>query len=334
MASCSQWSISRPRIFDILAPVQNILIAGCGGGYDILSGLPLYFNLTAQGKNVTLANFSFTSLSSMGLDKLCDGCYIVKNSTKLPERYKDSGVYFPEYYLACWLAETTKKEEIKIYAFSRENGGKRQSIVYKTLAKTLNIEAIVLVDGGTDSLTFGSEQNMGTPTEDHTSMISAWDCSEAKIKLLVCLGFGVDTYHGISHALFLENVATMEKAGGFYGCFSVPRNSVEGEMLINGYDSVSSKMQSSIVCASVTDAMKGEFGNHHSTPRTGNSTLFINALMAIYWVFDLHTAVSQIPYRLELLATSSVIDVIKLISKHQDEVEKSGNTRKSLPLPM
>lgn len=49
-------------IFEALADSQNILLAGAGGGFDIFSGIPLYFNLTQQGKKVTIANFSFTWL--------------------------------------------------------------------------------------------------------------------------------------------------------------------------------------------------------------------------------------------------------------------------------
>ena len=51
----ASWSITSPKIFDLLAPARKVLVAGCGGGYDILSGLPLYFALRRQGKSVYLA---------------------------------------------------------------------------------------------------------------------------------------------------------------------------------------------------------------------------------------------------------------------------------------
>jgi hypothetical protein len=37
---------------------QSILLAGAGGGFDIFSGLPLYFGLRNLGKQVYLANRS------------------------------------------------------------------------------------------------------------------------------------------------------------------------------------------------------------------------------------------------------------------------------------
>lgn len=39
-------------------------LAGCGGGYDIFSGLPLYFALTKSGKRCSLANLSFSQVET------------------------------------------------------------------------------------------------------------------------------------------------------------------------------------------------------------------------------------------------------------------------------
>lgn len=36
----------------------NVLIAGYGGGYDIFTGLPLYFELIDKGYTCYLASFS------------------------------------------------------------------------------------------------------------------------------------------------------------------------------------------------------------------------------------------------------------------------------------
>ena len=56
-------TISKIPIFQELESSKNILISGAGGGFDLFCGIPLYFNLVAQGKKVTLANFSFTWLN-------------------------------------------------------------------------------------------------------------------------------------------------------------------------------------------------------------------------------------------------------------------------------
>ena len=48
--------------FTALEPCRRVLLAGAGGGFDIFCGLPLYFGLRGAGKEVFLANLSFTRL--------------------------------------------------------------------------------------------------------------------------------------------------------------------------------------------------------------------------------------------------------------------------------
>src|SRR5256885_10969848 len=52
----------RLPFFTRLKRARRILIAGAGGGFDVFSGLPLYFNLKSAGKQVFLANLSFSNL--------------------------------------------------------------------------------------------------------------------------------------------------------------------------------------------------------------------------------------------------------------------------------
>ena len=325
-----QWTLATPRVFDLLAPADHVLLAGCGGGYDILSGLPLYFSLRAQGKRVTLANLSFTDLPSTNAKKFCRGCYAVSSSLKPPRE----GTYFPELYLTQWLKEKHADEsEVVMYAFERDLGVNPLSNAYCKLVQQFSIDAIVLVDGGTDSVMFGSEEKMGTPAEDHCSM-AAVNATTVPVKILSCLGFGVDSFHGVSHGLFLENVTTLEQAGGYLGSFSVSRSTREGQLYMEGYKAVAAHMQPSIVCSSIVAAMEGHFGDHHSTDRTKGSELFINPLMSMYWMFDLTKVMDQIPYARQLASTENRTDVLKVIYTHNGEVAESGHIRRSLPLPM
>ena len=50
--------------FTELEKAKTILLAGAGGGFDIFSGLPLYFGLRSAGKTVYLANLSFSHLEA------------------------------------------------------------------------------------------------------------------------------------------------------------------------------------------------------------------------------------------------------------------------------
>lgn len=327
-AVMDKWTIASPRVFQLLSPAKSVLIAGCGGGYDVTSGLPLYCALKGQGKDVVLANLTFTAIESQlkNEDKYCDMCYKVTHDIKPTFSYS----YFPEYYLTKWLWEKFK-ESIPVYTFEREIGVTQMTEAYTKICGDHKVDAIVLVDGGTDSLMFGTEEMMGTPVEDQTSIASVHSVKGVPLKILAAIGFGVDHFHGVSHGLFLENVATLEREGGYLGCFSVPRQSVEGELYLEGYQEISSHMQPSIVCASITDGMLGHFGNHHSTRRTGSSRLFINPLMPVYWTFLVDSVVAQIPCFKELCKTKSAQEVKRVIYGFHN---RSDQLRKAIPLPM
>ena len=72
--------------------IQNssrILIAGCGGGYDLASGIPLHLYLQSLGKYTVLANLSFSQLAESGCEAVFPNCYLIdENAANLP--------YFPE----------------------------------------------------------------------------------------------------------------------------------------------------------------------------------------------------------------------------------------------
>lgn len=334
-ASSSLWSITTPRIFQLLSQAKTVLVSGCGGGYDVTSGLPLYFALKAQGKKVLLANLSFTNFrikASDGKSQYCKKCVKVTHDMEDMEGKDGRDTYFPEFYLSQWFWEKFK-ECVPIFTFERNVGVAQLSEAYSKICSDHEVDAIVLVDGGTDSLMFGTEEKLGTPVEDQTSIVAV-DSVAGVLKFLVAVGFGVDSFHGVSHGLFLENVATLEKEGGYFGCFSIPNKSMEGMLYLEGYQAIAQHMQPSIVCASITDAMQGHFGNHHSTKRTGSSKLFINPLMPIYWTFDLQKLVAKIPYAPALRQTSSSIDVGNVIYGHHDKLRKEGKLRQPLPLPM
>jgi len=107
-------------------------------------------------------------------------------------------------------------------------------------------------------------------------------------KHLVCIGFGVDTYHGLCHAQFLEHVAALIESGGYLGAWSLTREMEEFGLCQKACEFVAERMprRSSIVNSSILSAVNGWFGDQHASKRTEGSELFINPLMAIYWAFQ------------------------------------------------
>ena len=275
--------------FQRLESSERILLAGAGGGFDIFSGLPLYFALRNAGKEVHLANLSFSALSATKAERLSPVLFKAEADTA------HSNDYFPEAYLSIWLIEA-EKLEVPIYCFE-QTGVQPLAKAYKILVEKLKLDTIVLIDGGTDSLMRGDEVSLGTPQEDIAS-IAAVSQVQVQQKLLACLGVGVDSFHGVCHSYFFEAVSDMAKQGDYLGALSLTKEMPEVSKYRSASRAVFKRMpsQPSIVNISILDAIDGEFGNHHSTQKTAGGELWINPLMPLYWFFNLEQVAGRVLY--------------------------------------
>lgn len=305
-------------LFDRLEPYSRILLAGAGGGFDVFSGLPLYFRLLERGHEVWLANVSFTDLPTNELEPMLE---VTADSTGLR--------YFPEKYLCEWL-DANIDHCSSVYAF-RRTGVQPLYQAYQALVDELDLEAVVLVDGGTDALMRGDEHSLGTPTEDLTS-VAAVNALDLEAKLLVCLGFGVDTFHGVCHHYFLEAVAELSRKGSYLGVFSLLGDHEEAELLNQAANYVFECMPEnpSIVLSSILSAAQGRFGDHHSTERTAGSELYINPLMSLYWCFELEGVAARCLYLDDIWDTQSMNQVSQAILRFRGTI--SPRPWKELPV--
>lgn len=309
----------RPRFLEELSSSESVLLAGAGGGYDIFCGLPLYFYLKAQGVPVHLANLSFTDLWDVQATSTIIDVVQVTADSAGPEQY------FPERYLCEWFA--SQGEAVTIHCLAR-TGVAPLTEAYASLVAELGVDTVVLVDGGTDSLMRGDEAGLGTPQEDIASILSV-AALEIPRKFLACIGFGVDRYHGVCHAQFLEAVAELTRADAFLGAFSVLQGSDEVRQYRNACDHVFNAMPHhvSIVNASILSSLSGYFGDHHATDRTSGSQLWINPLMSFYWGFFLDPVAQRCLYTNEVAETESWIDLDRAIHEFRERLGREGKLR-------
>ena len=265
--------LSSNPLFDAVDDAGSILIAGAGGGFDIYSGLPLYFALRRSGKNVHLANFSFAKLPEDEENRISPVCTKVTADTAGPDWY------FPERMLSRWF-RVEHNEEIPVFAFRKYGVGPLRA-AYIALCELLVLDAIVLVDGGTDSLMRGDESGLGTPNEDIASIAAVHGVS-VPIKILSSIGFGVDFYHGVCHAQWLEAVAALTRDGAYLGTLAVLPQMNEAQQYLSAVDYATEHTAlPSIVSTSIAAAVEGHFGDYHATRRTAGSKLWINPLMLV-----------------------------------------------------
>ncbi|WP_405825820.1 DUF1152 domain-containing protein [Streptomyces sp. NBC_01390] len=274
-------SLHANPLFTRLADAERILVAGAGGGFDIYSGLPLALSLLHQGKQVHLANLSFSALAGLPLDDWAAPDLAAVTPDSAPHQ-----TYFPERTLAQWLRAHGYPSTV--YAFP-QTGVRPLRAAYQALVELHDIDAVVLVDGGTDILLRGDEAGLGTPEEDLASVAALAALDGIPTRLVVSVGFGVDAYHGVNHVHVLENIAALERDGAYLGAFSIPRATREGALYL---DAVAHAQQHtpehpSIVNGSIAAAVRGSFGDVRFTERTRGSELFVNPLMSLYFAFDL-----------------------------------------------
>ena len=303
--------------FSRLLPHQRILIAGCGGGFDFVSGLPLYFYLRSLGREVWLANLSFSDLSHACSERLTQECFIVDQSC-------GHLGYFPERHICDWFG--FKGEDVSIYGFEK-TGVVRLKEAYEAIIERHDIDAVVLIDGGTDSLLKGDEPRLGTIVEDTISIVAVNEASKRKGRpetFLVCLGFGVDHFHGVCHYSFLQNTAEAIKLDAYLGAISVTKDMPEGKAYLEAVDFLNQSQPRvrSIVCNSIASAMRGEFGDYHATGRTSDSELFINPLMTFYWCYDLAKFAACIQFYERIVDSYNFYEVAETIRRHHGLADK------------
>jgi hypothetical protein len=294
-------SLMEPPMLARLQRHSRILIAGAGGGFDVYAGLPLYVALRAAGHEVFLANLTFTYLGETDCRYLAPYLAIATRETMGGDRY------FPERSLAQWLHEAGYPPAV--YAFEKV-GVRPLRDAYAHLVRELGIGAVVLVDGGTDILMRGDEAGLGTPEEDMTSLAAVSKLSGVEA-FVASIGFGIDTYHGVCHAHVLENIAALERDGGYLGAFSVTAGMPEGRAYISAVSHAQKVTMGrpSIVNGSIAAAIEGQFGNVRFTSRTADSELFINPLMAIYFGFELLAVARRSLYLEQLEGTETISEV-------------------------
>lgn len=297
-------------LLDQLQRAGRVLIAGAGGGFDVFSGLPLYFALRDAGKQPYLANFSFSFLPPGG-ERLAPAVLTVTEETPLLVDY------FPERHLVDWLV--AQGEPMPVYAFER-TGVRPLREAYQTLVAHLQVDTLVLVDGGTDSLMRGDEAGLGTPSEDMASIVAASRLDLPR-KLLICLGLGVDSYHGVGNGDTLEAIAELTRQGAYLGTLSLLDSlpAVQRYRAATEYVIAQMPGDESIVCTSILSALAGHYGDHHATMRTSGSTLWINPLMPLYWGFQLDAVAARLRYRDALEGTVAFEDVRRAIQAFRQD---------------
>lgn len=270
-----------------LETCNNILIVGAGGGSDILCGLPLYYSLLKQGKKVHLANLTHTDLKTINefADpiKLGPDLYGANSIMKQPSQNYLEG-YLSQFFKAALNQETL------VWMLNRTSVPLLKK-AYERLIEYLNIDGIILIDGGVDSIMHGDEDGSGTMLEDTLTLAATKDIQLPKV--LACIGFGTEIEEKLNHYRALENISNIIKQGGFFGNCSLVdyMNSFKFYKKACEYIWGQPGHKKSHISTRIIPAAEGEFGNFQMYEDEDAIEVCISPLMNIYWFFDAEAAV-------------------------------------------
>ena len=295
----------------IFGPSKRVLLGGAGGGYDVFCALPLYFALQQAGKEVVLANLSFSALSAAQGERPHPACLRVTAETS------HALDYFPEFHLSRWF-KTAIGTGVAIYAFE-QTGVAPLAEAYAAIIETESIDTVVLVDGGVDAVLRGDESGLGTPSEDLASLAAVASLPLER-KVVVCTAFGIDAYHGVAHADFLTAVSALTKRRAFFGTLSLLASMKEADLFRSAVDfaHAASPAHTSIVCLSLLKALQGSSG--HEDVREGTS-VWLNPLMPVHWFFDLRSVFERHLFAPTLGQTKSFPDLVEAIQEARQKMK-------------
>ncbi len=311
---------------DLLADSQRILIAGAGGGFDFLGGVPIYLTLKAMGKSVHLANYSFMPLdlakSAGKTINLIDDLLIGAG----PNVYFENGFY-SEGHFAEWYQKTFN-EDITVWIFA-DTGVIPLKHAYTTLVEHLGgIDMLILMDGGVDSLMRGDEVGAGTLIEDCITLCAIQDL-DIPYKILGSIGFGAEIEEQVSHFDALKNMSDFIRAGGFLGCCALTKAmpvfqhyAAAGRYIWEKPDHYQSHIHTRVI-----PAVEGEFGDFHLYPSQRQVEIFVSPLMTVYWFFKAETVIAHNQIVPKIGATTTKREV-------RDIVMEMNPTRPIRPIPL
>jgi hypothetical protein len=285
-----------------LEPARHILLAGAGGGYDLLGAVPLLVDLEGRGKTVSLASLTFCDYKTLAGVEVHPS---LPNLASVNGRCAVSDRYCPEAWLAEWLSRNRGLGR-RVWLFDK-TGVAPLGAAYRTLARELGIDAVILVDGGIDAVLRGDETSIGTPGEDLASLAAA---TGIEVPCFVaCLGMTAELRDGICHAQFLARVAELARLGGFLGVVGLSPASEAGVAYERALEFVTARqpnLRQSHVQRVIRAAMSGAFG-------ADAPDVWLSPLLPMFWFFDAEKVAASHLFLNALENTKTAFEVTAII---------------------
>lgn len=279
--------------------IRTVMLCGCGGGFDFVHSLLLYPELRRLGKTVVIGSYSFGDPRKIAgaVPVFTEGEAVAMRVSA--ESFADAR-YGPEVHVSSYLDKVYPRSAPHfVYAYyARAFTVRALTRLYRGLIAEHAIDALVLVDGGSDSLMVGDEQGLGDPIEDAVSVATVAGLDTLRCRTLVVVGLGTDRFNHVSDAASLRAVAELTRAGGFLGAIGLepasPGALFYRACLAHIYERQGFR---SVLAATIDSAIQGWFGSASVPPtlagRVRPGELFLWPLMAMLWGFEVEAVAKR-----------------------------------------
>lgn len=275
--------------------IKTVLLCGCGGGFDFVHSLTIYPELRRLGKTVVIGSYSFGDPNKItgAADIFNETGVIAKRATaaSTPAKY-----YGPEVHVCSFLdLRYPASAPHFVYAYyARSFTVPLLTKLYQQIVDTHTIDAIVLVDGGSDSIMAGDEEGLGDPIEDAVSVTAVDSLKRLKARVLISIGLGTDRFNHVSDAASLRAIAELTRMGGFLGAVSLEPAGAGSSLYRDCLEHIYQRQGfRSVLAGTIASAIEGCFGREEVPPvlqeRVCPGELFLWPLMAALWAFDIET---------------------------------------------
>ena len=300
-----------------LKPNSNILIAAVGGGFDVFNAMALTHTLSFLGHNWHISSYSVDATFRAGE-------FVPVTEFAATDKYNPEGI------LASWLNRGPGLYNIPqgptrtIWKIGKV-GPIPLAAAYKKLIAKLNIDVIIMVDGGVDSLMVGNELRKGTVTEEYINFSALVDIPIKKY--LMSFGFGCEVEEEISHYRVLENMSVLLNESKLCGACALVRDMEDFANYNCAYNYVEThfpKHKKSHIHPRIIRAINGEFGYKTLDENTIMHTkkpVFLSPLMTIMWWFDGDAVIAKnqlVPMMKNCVMFCDSLALVNMASKIRD----------------
>ena len=293
-------------------PPGGVLVAGAGGGFDFLCGLPIVLELERRGHEVQIANYSFTCLPQVR-----GGTWHGENLLQVTaDAQLQQGDYFPEQLLARWYRER-KAIEKPVWCLA-QTGVVPTTGSYNYLIDRLGIQTVICIDGGVDGIFRGDEWDLATPSMDSISVMATSLC-RASQRIYACTAFGTEGAEGkVSHAQALARMADLVRADAMLGVGTTIRKSQVGREFLDAVETIFGwvpPLRRSIVVGTLQAAAQGAFGPTVVHEKTRQRPPWVSPLTSLIWYFEADAVARMKLFYESSLGSTTVEEVVNAVEQ-------------------